>query len=123
MYSVAFPEQSNRASWAFIGLITDLDDNPIDLTGLTLVFSIRDKNGCPRLTATTDDGSITLLDIGQFRWFFTLQQMSSLCVGTFSCGMTLETADQSQTVQLFTGRLPVIDGNVPPGQSGASGDY
>lgn len=115
MYRISIPAQSNRASWAFIGIITDLDDNPIDLTGLTLAFAIRDKGGCPRLIATTDDGTITLLGVGQFRWFFTLQQMATLGVGTYPVGMTLETADQSQTVQMFTGFLPIIDGNMPPG--------
>jgi hypothetical protein len=120
MYQVNFPAQSRDASWAFIGLITDLDDNPIDLTGLTLVFSIRDKRGCVRLTAQTTDGSITILDLGTFRWFFTLQQMQSLGCETFQTGFTATTADGTQTVQFFTGPLPIISGNMT---NAASGDY
>lgn len=124
MYRVNFPAQSNRASWTFTGIITDLDDNPIDLTGLALVFSIIDKRGCPRLLAQTADGSITLLSLGQFRWFFTLQQMSTLGVGTYPCGMTLQSVDQIETVPVFVGYLPIIGGNMPPGcEVMGYGDY
>jgi hypothetical protein len=112
MYHVSFPAQSRDASWAFIGQITDLDDNPIDLTGLTLVFSIRDKRGNVRLTAQTADGSITILDLGTFRWFFTLQQMQSLPCETYQTGFTATTADLSQTVQFFVGPLPIVSGNM-----------
>jgi hypothetical protein len=115
MYHVTFPAQSKDASWAFIGQITDLDDNLIDLTGLGLVFSIRDKQGQIRLTAKTDDGSITLLDLGTFRWFFTLQQMQSLRCETYQTGMTMT------TVQMFTGPLPIVSGNMT--SSGETSEY
>jgi hypothetical protein len=124
MYRISIPAQSNSASWAFTGLITDLDDNPIDLTGLTLVFSINDKRGCQRLVATTADGSITISSlVGQFRWFFTLQQMQTLGVGTYSCGMTIQTADTTQTVQFFVGTLPIISGNMQSVTYEALGGY
>jgi hypothetical protein len=112
MYHVSFPQQSRDASWAFTGLVTDLNDNPLDLTGLGLVFSIRDKRGCMRLTAQTSDGSITLIGLGQFRWFFTLQQMQTLRNETYQTGMTMTTADLTQTIQLFTGTLPIVTGNM-----------
>jgi hypothetical protein len=112
MYYVSFPAQSRDASWAFIGQITDLDDNPIDLTGLSLAFSIRDKRGGVRLQASTDDGSITVLDLGVFRWFFTLQQMQGLPCETYQTGFTATTADGTQTVQFFVGPLPIVTGNM-----------
>jgi hypothetical protein len=118
MYQVNFPAQSRDASWAFIGQITDLDNNPIDLTGLTLVFTICDKRGCVRLSASTNDGSITILDVGVFRWFFTLQQMQTLRNETYQTGMTAKTADGTQTVQFFVGPLPVITGNMTGFTSG-----
>ena len=40
MYQITFPPQSNRASWIFIGMVTDLDDNPIDLSLCSLVFQV-----------------------------------------------------------------------------------
>jgi hypothetical protein len=112
MYLVSFPAQSKDASWAFIGQITDLNDNLIDLTGCTLVFSIRDKRGCVVLTAQTTDGSITILDIGTFRWFFNLTQMQTLRCETYQTGMTVQTPDLTQTIQFFTGPLPIIAGNM-----------
>lgn len=121
MYHVSFPAQSRDASWAFIGQITDLEDNLIDLTGLTLVFAIRDKTGCPRLSASTNDGSITILDLGTFRWFFTLQQMQMLACETYQTGFTVTTADLTQTVQFFVGPLPIITGNMST--TGGSGYY
>lgn len=112
MYLISFPAQSRDASWAFVGKITDLNDDPIDLTGIGLKFAITDKRGCLRMTASTDDGSITILDLGVFRWFFNLQQMQSLRCETYQTGMTMTTADQTQTVQVFRGPLPVVSGNM-----------
>jgi hypothetical protein len=123
MYHVSFPAQSRDASWAFIGQITDLDDNPIDLTGVTLVFSIRDKRGGIRMQASTADGSITILDIGTFRWFFTLQQMQTLRNETYQTGMTATTADGTQTVQFFVGPLPIVSGNMTTDEVSGYGDW
>ena len=81
----------------------------------SLVFSIMDKRGIQRLRATTDDGSITILDLGTFRWFFTLQQMQGLQNGTYQTGMTATSADGSQTVQFFVGPLPIISGHMSIG--------
>jgi hypothetical protein len=127
MYHVTFPPQSNRASWVFIGQITDLDDNPIDLTNCSLVFQIRGRrDGDPgygrygggnhsgaSLCASTDNGKLTIVDIGKFRWFFTLQDMHSLCPGTYDTGLTLTNDDGTQTVQLSVGPLAIVDGVVP----------
>jgi len=113
MYHVTFPPQSNRASWVFIGQITDLDDDPIDLAGLPMVFQIRDKNGAPVLMASTDNGKITVVDLGIFRWFFTVQEMSTLCAATYQTGLTLTNGDGTQTVQFSVGPLPITDGVVP----------
>lgn len=116
MYHVNFPAQSNRASWVFVGKITDLDDDPIDLTGCSMVFQIREGgNGWPYgsgLTASTDNGKLTIVDIGTFRWFFTLDEMRSLCAGSFNTGLTLTNDDGTQTIQLSVGPLPIVDGVV-----------
>ena len=124
MYHVAFPPQSNRASWVFIGLISDLDNNPIDLTACSLVFQIspprRDGSGYGdnsnargSLTASTNNGKMTIIDLGTFRWFFTLDEMRGLCPGTYDTGLTLTNDDGTQTVQLSVGPLPITDGVVP----------
>ena len=114
MYHVQFPPQSNRASWLFVGLITDLDDNPIDISACKLEFQIK---GCKQsnagLFASTDNGKITIIDVGKFRWFFTLDEMHGLYPGTYETGMTMTNDDGTQTVQLLVGPLPIVDGIVP----------
>ena len=121
MYQVTFPPQSNRASWVFIGLISDLDNNPIDLTGCSMVFQISpprregrytDSSANGSLTASTDNGKLTFVDTGTFRWFFTLDDMRSLCPGTYDTGLTLTNDDGTQTVQLSVGPLAIVDGVV-----------
>jgi hypothetical protein len=127
MYHVTFPPQSNRASWVFVGAITDLDDNPIDISACSLVFQISppqannargiggyyDDRPSGSLTASTANGKLTVIDIGKFQWFFTLQDMRSLCAGTYDTGLTLTNDDGTQTVQLSVGPLPIVDGVVP----------
>jgi hypothetical protein len=113
MYQVTFPEQSNRASWVFIGEVLDLEDEPIDLAGCTMVFQIDDNQGGARLMASTGNGKITFVDVGKFRWFFTVSEMQSLEPGTYSTGLTLTNDDGTQTVQLSVGPLPIVDGVVP----------
>lgn len=112
MYHVQFPPQSNRASWVFIGLVTDLDDNPIDLSLCKMVFATRAKNGV-QLVASTDNGKLTIVGLGTFRWFFTLQEMQGLCAGQCDTGLTLWNDDRTQTVQLSVGPLNIVDGVVP----------
>lgn len=113
MYHVTFPPRSNRASWRFIGLVTDLDDNPIDLSTFSLVFQVNDKDGCARLTASTANGKLTITGLGIFQVFFTVTEMRSLCTGTYQTGLTVTNDDRSQTEQLSVGPLPMIDGVVP----------
>jgi hypothetical protein len=113
MYQVTFPPQSNRASWVFIGLVTDLADNPIDLSACKMVFAVRDKNGCQRLEASTDNSKLTIVDLGTFRWFFTLQEMSALNPEQHTTGLTLTNDDGTQTIQLSVGPLDIVDGVVP----------
>jgi len=124
MYHVTFPQRSNRASWRAAGLITDLDDNPVDLTGCSLVFQISDQDrgsfgggfwceSTPRLLASTANGKITIVDIGVFVWSFTLQEMRTLQPGTYQTGLTITNDDGTQTEQLSVGPLPIISGVVP----------
>ena len=126
MYHVTFPPQSNRASWVFVGQITDIDNNPIDISACSMVFQISPQhangsagaalinqgNGAGSLTASTDNGKLTVIDLGTFRWFFTRDDMSCLNAGTYATGMTLTNDDGTQTVQLSVGPLPIVDGVV-----------
>jgi hypothetical protein len=120
MYHVTFPPRSNRASWTAAGLITDLDDNPVDLTGCSLVFQISGPfehdawcEGCPVLMASSANGKIAIIGLGLFQWSFTLQEMKSLCPGTYQTGLTISNDDGTQTEQFFVGPLAIIPGVVP----------
>ena len=114
MYQITFPQRSNRESWTFVGIITDLDDNPIDISSCSMEFAIREKNHRgPRLQASTDNGKLTVVNMGTFQWFFTRDEMGSLCPETYETGFTLTNDDGTQTVQLSVGPLPIIDGIVP----------
>ena len=113
MYLFQFPTQSNRASWHFTGQLIDENDDPIDLTDMVLTIGVYDKDGCLKLTGSTDDGRITYLDAttGTFDWVFTDTEMRGLCRGTYSTGLIM--SDGANVTQIGTGPLPVIDGNVP----------
>ena len=114
MYEVNFPPQSNQASWIFIGMVTDLEDKPIDISACSMVFAIREKKQRgARLIASTDNGKIVYPSLGVFRWFFTEGEMSGLYAGTYDTGLTLTNDDGTQTVQLLVGPLPIVDGVVP----------
>ena len=113
MYHITFPPQSNRASWAFLVAITDLDNNPIDLSGCSMVFAINDKWGTTRLVASTENGNLTFPDVGYFSWFFTAEEMYSLAPEQHDTGLTLTNDDGTQTLQLSIGPLTIVDGVVP----------
>jgi hypothetical protein len=114
-YHITFPPQSNRASWIFTVLLTDYDDNPLDLTGCSALFHINGDNAWPYpgLTASTDNGRLTFPDTGIIRWFFTRDDMQSLQPIQYPTGLTLTNDDGSQTLQLSTGPLAIYDGVVP----------
>ena len=127
MYHITFPPQSNRASWPFVGLITDYDDNPLDLSGCSMVFQISpptqegsagyaqaSQNVGGSLTASTDNGKLTVIDIGKFQWFFTVDDMRCLNSGTYNTGFVIWRDDNPLDKRQFSvGPLPIIDGIVP----------
>jgi hypothetical protein len=113
MYQINFLPTSNRASWLFVGQVIDYDNAPIDIADCSMVFQISDRDGGTRLMASTANGKITYVDIGTFRWFFTLAEMHGLQAGTYDTGLTLTNDDGTQTLQLSVGPLPILDGVVP----------
>ena len=103
---------SNRQDLELVYDIMDEDaGEAIDLTSSTLVFDICDL-GCstPRITATTDNGKITLISSTVFRVFVPKAEMECLCAGTYGVGCTVENA--SQTESIIVGDIAILDGNV-----------
>jgi hypothetical protein len=113
MYHITFNPQSNRASWIALGLVTDLDDNPVDISHCSMVFEVNDSQGWSRLMASTANGKITYPDVGVFRWAFSRDEMHGLEPGTYRTGLTITNDDGTQTTQLSVGPLPIVDGVVP----------
>lgn len=121
MYHIQFPPQSNRSSWVFIGMITDYTDEPIDLTDCSIVFQVSNNTEINDyshpypvgLIASTENGKITIVDTGVFRWFFTRDEMQRLCAGQHQTGLVVTNDTGEQDIQLSVGPLNIVDGAVP----------
>lgn len=121
MYTGTLDAVSNRSDWQWSRQIIDDDTNePIDLTGASIVLEIREKAdneqiGSPAwpaatLSATTANGKITLIDTGTFQAWFPLTDMQTLCAGYYDVGCTVTV--NGLTTQLMAAELPVVDGIV-----------
>jgi hypothetical protein len=110
------PPVSNRADWIDCIQITDSEAETeesalIDLTGVTIIIAIYDEDGCQRASATTDAGTVIVVDMGVVQFTFPRSTMTALSAGTYQVGATFELEDE--TVQILIGSLPVMDGWVP----------
>jgi hypothetical protein len=121
MYTGTLEAVSNRQDWQFIRqLIDDDTGDPVDLTGASIVFEIREQPDDQQynvpawpgatLSATTENGKITIIDTGAFQVWFTPSDMQSLRAGYYDVGCTI-TAN-GLTTQLMAAELPVVDGIV-----------
>ncbi|MBR0868937.1 hypothetical protein JQ633_01095 [Bradyrhizobium tropiciagri] len=115
MYQISFAPRSNRESWTFVGAIMDANTNELlDLSDLSFEFAIRDRDGCQRLLASTDNEKFVVIGTGLFQWSFTKDEMRCLYPGTYETGFLMwQTADPEQASQLSVGPLPIVDGNTP----------
>lgn len=112
MYVGNLPPVSNRASWSFIQeIVDDETDEPVDISSYTITLEVVDPScGSTALTASTTDGSITIIDTGTFRALFSRDDMADLTQKSYQVGVTIE--DDEDTAQLIIGNLPVLDGIV-----------
>jgi hypothetical protein len=130
MIRTSFPPLSTRQSFIDDVWVYDNDDDSlIDLTGCKIQLAIRAQfspfvydygrwsgtswnwSSGARLLATTDDGSITIPDLGVFIFTFTEQQMAALCPGIYDIACNM--ARDDETIQFILGQLPILDGVVP----------
>lgn len=104
---------SNCATWSESYELSDAETGDlIDLSEvdeITLVVRDQDSKSAV-LTLTLTGGDITIVDTGVFQWRAEDTSMESLCAKSYFVGATIEQDDD--TVQLFIGFLPVIDGIV-----------
>lgn len=110
METIRIAPHSNREtfseSWQAIE-----DGEPLNLTGASIVFSVRDKVSDEEvLSGTTSGGEITITTT-TVTVDFTADDMSGLDPKEYNVGMTIELL--SSTTQFFVGTLQIVDGVVP----------
>lgn len=100
---------TNNADWNMQLQVTDNDSGvPVDFTGASIEFEVKDANRCLKLQGSIDNGKVTLPSVGIIEWLFPVSDMKCLCPGSYSMGGVYEL--NGATVSLFTGELTVIDG-------------
>lgn len=124
MYLLKFDQQSNAADWIDNWQVQGEDGVASDIyaDGWTVTVKIAalppfarswgDYSGAlnrsPLLTTSTADGTVIVNGDDALQWTFTAAQMATLCDGSYAVGC-LATKD-GQTVQLFLGTLPMLQG-------------
>lgn len=113
MYTGQVDFISNRATWRsdVVELVDEADGTTTDLTAvspLDIVVTIKDLHGCPLVTASIDNGKVTVPGPG-FQWQFEDTDLSNLCAGTYGLGAKV-TIDGFVT-DLILGTIGVIEGN------------
>lgn len=113
MYIGALNPVSNRAGFSMAVEVLDEDtDDAVSLTDCTIVFEIYDTlSQTTKLSATTDNGKISIVDTGVFQIAFTATDMRTLDPQTYQVGCTIEN-DDSEPQQFIIGTLPVLSGVV-----------
>lgn len=111
MYQGSLPATSNREDFEAIFQLVDEDTGDlIDLTSATIEFDISEPGCTPLITATTDNGKITLVEDTTFRVAIARSEMACLCAGQYDVGATVENAGETRS--FLIGALPVLDGRV-----------
>lgn len=114
-YFGALDPASNRADFNEpYGLDDAETGDPIDeaiLSAASIVFEIADPvSKAILLSATSDNGLVTIPTDGVMLVTFTRAQMTTLCPGTYNVGITI--TDDDETEQILAGTIPIYDGVV-----------
>lgn len=111
MLIATLPPVSNRADW--IEALEFVDDDTgelIDLTGCTIVITVKDEDGCLALNASTADGSVVFISTGVVQYTFPRSAVAGLRPDAYQIGATVERDGETQ--QILIGQVPVVDGVV-----------
>ncbi|MGY3366236.1 hypothetical protein ACVWZL_003361 [Bradyrhizobium sp. GM2.4] len=110
MVQFSFPPMFNSEPWIFSGqLFTVADDAPFEAANISMVFDVLGEDGRLTLTASTENGKLTLLGRGIVCWHFTAAEMSSLGAGTYATALAMSNAEK--TKQIKVGPLPIVEGH------------
>ena len=84
MYQGSLPATSiAKTSRRSISLLMRDTGDPIDLTAATIEFDISEPGCRPLITATTENGKITLVEDTTFRVAILRSEMANLCAGQY----------------------------------------
>lgn len=110
MYDGSLGKFSNREDWIIQSPLIDDDGAEVTLTGSSIVCYVC-KHKCPEtavLTATTDDGGITLPTATSFQIQFTPDDVSDLCAGQYDIYLRITIDDV--TTQILAATVTVVEG-------------
>lgn len=110
MYTGSLAAVSNKEDWIAISPLIDDDGEEVTLTGATIelfVCKLSDPNTAV-LTASTDNGKITLPTTTTFQWAFTPTDMATLCAETYYVFLRV-TIDDVVT-QIMSCTVPIVEG-------------
>lgn len=102
-------ETTNNADYDIEVTAVDVETGDlIDFTGAIIVVAMKDGEGCRKLEARTDNGSIVILDVGVIGISFPVEQMRCVLPGSYNIGGVYKLNDK--TVPLLLGTVTVVDG-------------
>ncbi len=110
MYTGSLAPVSNREDWIVQSPLIDDDGAEVVLTSATFQLDIC-KEGCPTspvLSGTLADGTFTLPTTTSFQWWFTPDDMGSLCAGTYEVFLRVTIA--GVTTQILSCSVPIVEG-------------
>lgn len=81
---------SNRSDYHLVYDLTSIDDGaPVDLTGAGLTVTIRDEQGCERVTVSTSSGGVTTPDDGTIYVYIPVATFSALKAGRYTVSVVM----------------------------------
>jgi hypothetical protein len=100
---------TNSADWKMQFQFNDGETGDlIDFTGADIEVVVRDRDRCHRITASTDNGMISIISTGIFELDVPASSMECLHPGSYEIGGVYSL--NGDTVSLFTGSLSIISG-------------
>lgn len=110
MYTGSLVPVARGEDWIATSPLIDDNGEEVTLTDATIVLSVC-KQGCPDtavLTASIDNGKITLPTSTSFQWWFTSDDTATLCAETYDVFMYV-IIDDVRT-QILSCTVPIIEG-------------
>ncbi len=110
MYTGSLAPVARGEDWIAVSPLIDDDGAETDLTAATIVMSVC-REGCPNtaiLTASIDNGKITLPSSTTFQWACTQDDTATLCAGTYD--VFLYVIIDTVRTQILSATVPIVEG-------------